>query len=514
MNLREYWKEVSLDGNDPCHPILPMIASLLLGVGVLSQTSSLPAAGCISALGIKLSMERAYKAAKQFDSIWEDEFLSVSLNQDQLAEYISDYGLEFTLAELRQAKAKQILLSEAAEKLLKEGSIEIIEKMPVPTGAIIAPVQQANHSNQTIYLPTSQRTWTLDQLVTETDNRLILGLKGSGKTVVVSEMIKLVRSKFPTKRVFVIDPKADPNEIDLYSFASEVYRGNIGEMSPTDALEFIEEGYERYINHSEPGLLVIDECIMVGGAMSDNRSNYLESKLRYIIAGGDSRNLNVWLIAQSPMLKDLGLTTGVASQLNKTIIATIESLPNIRAWGNGVLMKGVEVDDAIPCIKSSPIPKGRAIYCGGWYSMPLIETKYNRDERKLNAALSQQETPQDCRVDGENSENAANSDVSTHSNATHSNAKHDQNLYTPTTAVNAQATLEIDDLILDYFAAVKLPQPKSLRDIKYSSRVRSSDASDLAIQSALDRLVLSGSLIECGGLWSFPDWTLTQTDAN
>jgi hypothetical protein len=352
----------------------------------------------------------------------------------------------------------------------------------------------------TIYVPESKKPWSIETMVSEIDNRLILGLKGSGKTVVVSEMIRIVRSRYPDKRVFAIDPKADPKEVDLYSLATEVHRGNIGEMTPAEALKFIEEGYEKYINHPEPGLLIIDECIMVGGTMTDNKSSYLESKLRYIVAGGDSRNLNVWLIAQSPMLKDLGLTTGVATQLNKTIIATAESLPNIRAWGNGVLMTGIVIDDALIAIKVSPIPKGRAIYNCGWHPMPIITTQFNRDERRVNPSdvpTHDLKTPQNIDPAHDLSDarrrNAGFDAVPTH-DPTDSDARSDV----------------LTEAILAYFAALPTHEPRPIEMIRGSRRMTNIKAGTVEIQAILDKLLQSMDLILTDGgylsrLWQSED---------
>jgi hypothetical protein len=470
------------------------------------------------------------RSAKQYDSIRKYGCYSISLDETLLAEYIRANGLEHTKAEIVWAQEQDLLISEACENLI-DGTTEAMPKrLPpqVPIKSTVSPVSPINDiippqpsqsaiisqispTNVTEYIPQSKREWSIDEMVSEIDNRLILGLKGSGKSVLVGKMLEIVRSKFPDKRIFVIDPKSDPLERDIYRFADEVHSGNIGEMTPIEGLKFIKDGFDKYIKHSTPGLLILDEAIMIGGCMTDNKSNYLESKLRYLVAGGDSRGLNCWLISQSPMLTDLGLKTGVSSQLNLTIITTKHSLPNIKAWSGGSLMNGVVVEDALPAIDACLIPKGRAILSGGtWHPMPVIETTWNRDDRAMNPTASVVLTPDsladasatvaDSPIRGTDAADAPADTVSMQ-NRIVSELNRD---------VSGTSSDGVDSAsaINNFFDAVKNRKPKTLREIAASSRIKSTGASIEDIQRKLDYFVAEGFLISTEKGYISTDWEL------
>jgi hypothetical protein len=518
MTKLHAWEKTSLDSVPDTHPVLPLIASLLLGVAVLAGTSSAPAGLCSAGLGVSMAISRSTRSAKQYDSIRKYGCYSISLDETLLAEYIRANGLEHTKAEIVWAQEQDLLISEACENLIDGTTEAMPQRLPpqVPIKSTLSPVSPINDTihhqpsqsppisqisptNVTEYVPQSKQEWSIEDMVSEIDNRLILGLKGSGKSVLVGKMLEIVRSKFPSKRIFVIDPKADPNERDIYRFADEVHSGNIGEMTPTEGLKFIKDGFDEYIKHPEPGLLILDEAIMIGGCMTDNKSNYLESKLRYVVAGGDSRGLNCWLVSQSPMLTDLGLKTGVSSQLNLTIITTKHSLPNIKAWSGGSLMNGVVVEDALPAIDACLIPKGRAILSGGtWHPMPVIETTWNRDLRQMNPTDSPKAEPTAVPT-------APKADA----------RQMLENLYKledTTASATAEPTAGISEALelalVDFFQGARNLTPKAVRDCRKANRIASLKATNEEILSCLESLTANGTLTKTNEGYILPSWNV------
>jgi hypothetical protein len=536
MTKLQPWENTSLDSVKDTHPVLPLIASLLLGVGVLAGTSSAPAAVCSAGLGVSMSISRAMRSAKQYDSIRKYGCYSISLDETLLAEYIRANGLEHTKAEIVWAQEQDLLISEACENLI-DGTTEAMPKrLPpqVPIKSTLSPVSDwtdtihpqpsqsptisqispttGTNPNVTEYIPQSKRGWSIDEMVSEIDNRLILGLKGSGKSVLVGKMLEIVRSKFPDKRIFVIDPKHHSLESDLYKFADEVHSGNIGEMTPVEGLKFVKDGFDKYIKHPEPGLLILDEAIMIGGCMTDNKSNYLESKLRYLVAGGDSRGLNCWLISQSPMLTDLGLKTGVSSQLNLTIITTKHSLPNIKAWSGGSLMNGVVVEDALPAIDACLIPKGRAILSGGfWYPMPVIEVTWNRDDRTMNPVSNPVNPPEPIDIalnPLEPSEPASTPPNQISNQISNPPEPSDRDILERAFKLGSTTEPTLDLALLEFFSCAKNPVPKSVRELRKIRSIASIGASPEQVKERLDYLTSNGKLVQKDKGWILPDWDL------
>jgi hypothetical protein len=471
-----------------------------------------------------MAISRSSRSAKQYDSIRKYGCYSISLDETLLAEYIRANGLEHTKAEIIWAQEQDLLISEACENLI-DGTTEAMPKrlppnlisvqnIPAQVPAAIVPLSPqvvTIQPNITEYIPQSKREWSIEDMVSEIDNRLILGLKGSGKSVLVGKMLEIVRSKFPDKRIFVIDPKSDPLERDIYRFADEVHSGNIGEMTPIEGLKFIKDGFDKYIKHSTPGLLILDEAIMIGGCMTDNKSNYLESKLRYLVAGGDSRGLNCWLISQSPMLTDLGLKTGVSSQLNLTIITTKHSLPNIKAWSGGSLMNGVVVEDALPAIDACLIPKGRAILAGGtWYPMPVIETTWNRDDRTMNPVSNTVNPLEPIGITSNPVNPVSNQNPVL--NLTEPNLEpSDRDILER--AFNLEPTepeLEptLDIALLEFFSSAKNLVPKSVREIRKIRSIASIGASPEEVKERLDYLTANGQLVQKDKGWILPSWSV------
>lgn len=542
------WEKTSLDSVADTHPVLPLIASLLLGIGVLASTSSLPAASCSALMGCSMSISRAMRSAKQYDSIRKYGCYSISLDETLLAEYIRVNGMGHTKAEIIWAQESGLMVSEACENLI-DGTTDAIPKRLSPeeimddNSTLSRPIAQQlpvelfpstslsvstfPTANISTHIPQSQKGWEIADMVSDIDNRLILGLKGSGKTVLVGKMLELVRQKFPDKRIFVIDPKADQNERDIYRFADDVYSGNIGEMTKEEGLQFIQEGFKRYINHDQPGLLIVDEAIMIGGCMSDNKSNFLESKLRYVVAGGDSRGLNCWLISQSPMLADLGLKTGVSSQLNLTIIATKSSLPNIKAWSNGSLMAGVVVEDALPAIANCLIPKGRAVLSGGfWYPMPVIETMWNRDERVMNPVVNPHPIdpnpseptiippePIDIPLNPlepnyYDTEPIVCDRVSLNpiENPEEPSKPSDKGMLERMFMMESFDEPTIDNILITYFYSAKNHVPKTVRELRKIRSIAGTGASPELVKQRLDKLTEDGKLIQKDKGWVLPGW--------
>ena len=118
MTKLHAWEKTALDSVPDTHPVLPLIASLLLGVAVLAGTSSAPAAVCSAGLGVSMAISRSTRSAQQYDSIRKYGCYSISLDETLLAEYIRANGLEHTKAEIVWAQEQDLLISEACENLI------------------------------------------------------------------------------------------------------------------------------------------------------------------------------------------------------------------------------------------------------------------------------------------------------------------------------------------------------------------------------------------------------------
>lgn len=177
MTKLHTWEKTSLDSVPDTHPVLPLIASLLLGVAVLAGTSSAPAAACSAGLGVSMAISRSTRSAKQYDSIRKYGCYSISLDETLLAEYIRANGLEHTKAEIIWAQEQDLLISEACENLIDGTTEAMPQRLPpqvpglpksapiVPPSAHTVPTQVPTtdtNPNVTKYIPQSKREWSIE----------------------------------------------------------------------------------------------------------------------------------------------------------------------------------------------------------------------------------------------------------------------------------------------------------------------------------------------------------------
>jgi hypothetical protein len=309
-------------------------------------------------------------------------------------------------------------------------------------------------------------------------NRFVFGLPGCGKGMTMAHWLRTIKAKFDVTIVY-IDPKAKPEERGYFEGIVDVYHAaRISRMEPGEAIEFIKAGlniYEQICDskQSQFTLLVLDEGTSIGKLFNSERNNYLDRRLTDYVSGGDGDGCNIWFVSQSPFMDDLGVKSGVATQLLKLVIAREEDLESLKSWGNSVLMRGIDIDKARSAIKNSPV--GRSVFYGGkaagWYPMPKLEnfSDVDRDARSFNAPTA-----------------AHNVEVSA-------------------TAAAFTAAESLDLAALDYFAAADPGRPKTVKNLRDSSRLRDR-ATSKELEDSLDRLTATGQLIRLPEGWALPGW--------
>lgn len=350
-------------------------------------------------------------------------------------------------------------------------------------------------------------------LITKTPvSTLLIAQPGTGKTMTASSMGR--RWVDSGHHVYYIDSKMDEKEINLwddactdrYQFDGTLLENPDDEcVRLTEAFETFEAFRLRHLGDGKQTICILDELPAVMSVFKTYKPNPNAALnfINRIVNRLPSRNCHILLIAQNPSCTDT-LPTGTLGTLKKIILTKAGGEAELQEWKGLTVIKPIDLSGVSSAIRNSLV--GRGCYYSvvqKWLPMENLYREgvdYCRDTLSGGVDLR-------WRVDAvENSKNEGDLGDMPQPNAPQHSQQNVHNSVAPTTAVAASPVDTLDDLILDYFAAAKLPQPKSLRDIKYSSRIRSTDSSDLAIQSALDRLVLTEALATQRGLWGFPEW--------
>ncbi len=388
---------------------------------------------------------------------------------------------------------------------IKSASSPMSEKLALTLPKELPDRTQSQTQTQPLPIP----QWDFLSISTNSiGNRFVFGLPGCGKGMVMANWLRAIKAQHDVQIVY-IDPKADPKESGYFEGAVDYYHaGKISRMDSKEAIEFIKSGlreYDRLCDTSTHAytLLVLDEGTAIGKLFSSERDNFLDRKLTEYVSCGDSGGSNVWFVSQSPFMDDLGLKSGAATQLLKLIIARDKDLESIRSWGNAVLMRGIDIDSAKSAIGKSPVR--RAIYWGGegagWYPMPTLPnySGFDRDTRTFDPRVS---------VTGDLSPsiplNSHHVNASPRQRVTASSALGSESGFEDLGVVTSDAsTRQVTPLESAILACLSASgEPRSLKQLKWSSGVRKFDPTDDELSSALDSLNRSETIYTpFGGHW-------------
>lgn len=238
---------------------------------------------------------------------------------------------------------------------------------------------------------------------------LIIAPTGAGKGILISNLIRHFKAKYPNLKVFAFDGKNQESETGYWLEGfNEVVRVNLDQDEPSYVAEWILKLISRASTAPFDSIVMIDELNSLIKVLG-NGQKHSPSKEKKQICGkalgtilrklstaaslGDGRNHHVWGIGQVPNLSALGLNGGEANQLRKVAIA-VKTNPThtdqlVLETGFTGIRRDAEYRSLIDrCIELSPIK--RAWYDSGtakWYAMPVLPnySGYDRDSRQVVA---------------------------------------------------------------------------------------------------------------------------------
>lgn len=224
---------------------------------------------------------------------------------------------------------------------------------------------------------------------------LIVGTPGSGKGMLVSNAIRVLKGKVPNLTVMMIDPKGDPKEKGYWASVTNIFESFalMDCLDPDEGAQWLLDCMAKFQKLPAPKLLIFDELLAASIELeladkSMKATQRLKKFMAGIVAQGDSKGVYVWAMSQSPQCADLGLNGGVRGNLRVIAIVSPKNKTAIQVITSTKLVPMVDggMDELDKIMDSSPV--GRAVFDGKiarWLPMPKLENHsgFDRDSRKL-----------------------------------------------------------------------------------------------------------------------------------
>jgi hypothetical protein len=520
MNQKHDWEEISTDEIKNNHIVLPLLGSIGLGLAGLVLIN--PLAGfCVFAAATLMTYKKTVAISRQDEAIRQYDCYPITLDQELLAAYISEVGVEQTKEQLLWAKTAEYQMTQAAKDWLN--SIEkpihlVFDSSSSPSTEVADPILetttagvveslnslyyqpdiiaatpnqvQAQIQTRTVYSSQSQdeNFDLVESILTKLSSLLFLAMPGCGKGVLISNLIRALKITHPNAIIIVIDPKGSKKEIRYWDgIADHLHRKQIKYLSSPEKIQWIKDGWEIFERESikadgdYPVILILDEMLAVGGEFG-TKDLFLQNKIKDVVSMGPSERQFVWIATQSPAVGDLGISGAIGNQLKKVIIARPEYSNMMKNWATVKypLIAGVDFSPIDKCMAESSV--GRAAYWevdGKWRPMKELanHSGYNRDQETYD-------------IPNEPEDRVTN------------------NQHIGTVQIT-EPDISIDNVLLGYFSRVRDQTPKRMSDIQYAASVKAMNQDEPTLLYALERLVAEGKLeTPIRGFWTLPDWGL------
>ena len=271
-----------------------------------------------------------------------------------------------------------------------DGAIDVVS---VSVDESIAPGVAVAPSMQHIVSP----VWNPAQDLGENpQSALIVGVPGSGKGILISNAIRVLKAKVPSLKVFVIDPKASPKERGYWESIADEYRAFSLKNceDPDEGAAWLLSCMDAFRRLPGPKLCIFDELMTAATELelSDSKMKALP-KLKKFVVGlvgqGDSEAEWLWAMTQSPQVKDLGMSGGVRANLRVIGLVSPKNMTAVEALVSTQLIPKPDggMDELRSIMAASPV--GRAVFDGKiarWLPMPELENHsgFDRDNRSLS----------------------------------------------------------------------------------------------------------------------------------
>lgn len=331
----------------------------------------------------------ATEKGKSLTAILDGELLH-ALDGDDFKQYSRQIGYAKTREEIEKAIQLKLPLTKAAWEFKRslpphiEGRAFSTEITPPPTPGIVDMSAQENttipatdSTTDIAYVPLVQPDWLIQQ------NLFVLGLGGSGKGLLVSN---LIRSLPKNVKIFVIDPKGDSRESGYWSEFEHRSLDSIN-RNPSEIIQWLDSCLDEYLvftrkaeANGDRTLLVLDELTVLGAASKSQKYTRIGELITQITSLGDSLGRKIWLLGQSPFSGSQGFNLTQLSQLSWIVL--LRKGQNLSQWKMSQSVPPLDSRTLDELVNGSPVNRAIAIQ-GKWRAMPRLPnySKLDRDER-------------------------------------------------------------------------------------------------------------------------------------
>lgn len=406
LAISQHWIDLAENRAESMHNPKLFIGAGLGGALVLGSLLNPVTALLALAWGVYCAWNANECNSDQIEAV-EQGILAHLLDRKLLREYASEVGIERVQQELTVALARELTLSGAAETAAKRLKIDTQAKpetLPVtpssllPASSTVRPTNTGTIGAQTrlnaleVSASSAIAPQTIaDDLGSQVQNSLIIGKPGSGKGILLSNALRVVRACQPKTQIYVIDPKGDPLEQPYWKGCHCVASKPCGGLMPLDVWEWVQSCIREFQLMSGPKLLVIDELRYLSNTFArcnDKQTKALDT-FWYIIESftslGDAQGSHIWGVSQSSHTSDLKISGGTLGQFRVVaLVNTVDFGFYDTLCATNIVQKHPEpghLRDAV----AAQSPVHRVYYDSKfrkWFPLPAMKNFSGRDRDK------------------------------------------------------------------------------------------------------------------------------------
>jgi hypothetical protein len=320
----------------------------------------------IGAYALFKTLEGAGKQGKSLVASLEGDCLH-ALTGDDFIKATKSMGYAKSKEELERALEKDLPLSREAW--------EFARSLPLPVETrLLTPVPVSVDSKADSKADTKAES-QLKKMASK--NLSILGLGGSGKGILVSNLMRWGKQANSSLKIMVIDPKADAREAAYWQAADQLEALPVRDLGAEEVISWLDHCLDRYLTwiaqvekQGGEGLLIIDELLVLGHHCKKLKYNRIGSLILSIASLGDCLGRKIWVLTQTPYVGSVGLDLTSLSQINW--ITIVREDQNLKSWRQAANLPDFTQESLAGKIARSPVK--RAIAIGNeWLSMPRLE---------------------------------------------------------------------------------------------------------------------------------------------
>ncbi len=344
------------------------IAAFAVGAGIWGFSGNMIAGLAVGGCILLYSDRSVRNSNRALQFMEQTRVAAPFLPPDKFRDFERQFGREFCLQQLRQAHEYGVPMQGTSEEFLFKHCPEL-EQHPLKD-ANVPPSQLPPGEG----LPVVDLADTMGRSLKPT---IISAMPRSGKGILVANAWRAAKRHHPGLRVYVIDPKAHPNESGYWNGCDRVLSKRFDQIPVNcpDTIAEIEAFIDEWRNDPAPKkLLIFDEQVLAESKLPKWYREYVPALAKSEGSAGETYHRYLWLVMQSPLVKDIGLSGGSRSIFAFCAIATNRQADgmNPQAW-----MTSAKSSGFIPSIPTDQqfeaSPRGALCYSsllGNWIALP------------------------------------------------------------------------------------------------------------------------------------------------